>query len=74
MTKTKRRLIQMASICLVLVMLWGLSIQPTYADYGGWGPVTHIGKYYFKFHYLSLSNIFFESRSRKKSYKIKFSS
>ena len=48
------RLIKQAGLVFVMLfMAVSFSVLPVNAGYSGWGPVTHAGKYYFKFNYLN---------------------
>lgn len=42
---------QVAAFCLAFIISMCIYIQPVYAEYSGWGPVTHVGKYYYKYNY-----------------------
>jgi len=46
-SKIKRALI----IIVAFIVLTGTPVNTAYAGYTGWGPVTHIGKYYFKYNF-----------------------
>lgn len=42
---------QAVAVAMMLSMVIAFSIQPVSAGEDGWGVTTHIGKYYFKYHY-----------------------